>query len=204
MCDTIICMEELKFVIASNIVKYRTSIGITQLELAEKLNYSDKSVSKWERGAALPDVIVLKKMAELFGVKVDDFFEVHEGHEIVLPPKQKTRSRVIISLLACGLVWLVATLVYVVLNWIGVAGSWKSFVYAIPVTFIVAIVFSALWGKRWLQFTTISLFVWTLLASIYITFIGTKAWLLFLIGIPTQILVILWYTLIQNNRAKKK
>lgn len=196
-------MEDYKLIIASNIVKYRTSLGITQMELAEKLNYSDKSVSKWERGASLPDVVVLKKMSELFGIKVDDFFDIHEGNEIIIPPKQR-KSRLLITLLACGLVWLVATLIYVVLNWIGVIGSWKSFVYAIPVTFIVAIVFSVLWGKRWVQITTISLLIWTFLASIYITFIGTKAWLLFLIGIPMQILVFLWYTLIQNIRTKKK
>lgn len=197
-------MEELKRVIASNIVKYRTSMGLTQYELAQKLNYSDKSISKWERGLSLPDVIVLKQMADLFSIKVDEFYEVHETDVIIEEPKQRKLSRLIITLLACGLVWLVATLIYVALNWLGVVGSWKCFVYAIPATFVVAIVFSVLWGRKWLQLVIISLFVWTFLASIYITFLGTKAWLLFFIGIPMQVLVLLWYTLIYNKSNKNR
>jgi len=64
-------MDELKIVFASNLIKLRTRAGMTQAELGEKLHYSDKSVSKWERGESVPDAYVLKCIAELFGVSVD-------------------------------------------------------------------------------------------------------------------------------------
>ena len=62
-------MEELREIIAKNISDLRKKSGLTQIELAEKLNYSDKAVSKWERGDSVPDVGVLKQIADLFGVR---------------------------------------------------------------------------------------------------------------------------------------
>lgn len=198
-------MEELKVVIAQNIVRYRTLAGITQIELAEKLNYSDKSVSKWERAQGVPDIAVLKSMAELFGVTVDDLISPHEEAEkIILPSKKFRKSRkIIISLMATGLVWLVATVVYVILGLIGITGIWRCFVYAIPVTMIVLTVFSALWANRVCLGISVSLLVWTVLTSIYITFIGTKAWLFFFIGIPLQMLTILGAVLLRIGDKKR-
>ena len=64
-------MDELKLIFASNLIRLRTAAGMTQAELGEQLNYSDKSISKWERGEAIPDAAVLKRMSEIFGVTVD-------------------------------------------------------------------------------------------------------------------------------------
>ena len=63
---------ELKLVIAKNIAALRTAGGMTQIELAEKLNYSDKAVSKWERGESVPDVLTLMHLADQFGITVND------------------------------------------------------------------------------------------------------------------------------------
>ena len=199
-------MENLKEIIASNIVRFRSSAGLTQIELAEKLNYSDKSVSKWERAQGIPDIGVLKEMADMFGIKVDDFLIFHEDNEkIVIPSKKSNNLRhVLTTLISCGLVWLVATLVYVVLNLLNITGSWKCFIYAIPATMIVATVFSAIWGRRWCTTLFVSLLVWTSLMSVYITFIGTRAWLLFIIGIPLQILIILGSILLRFKERKIK
>ena len=198
-------MEDIKVIIAKNIVAYRTSLGITQIELAEKLNYSDKSVSKWERALGVPDILVLKEMAELFGVKVDDLITPHENSEkIVLPDKRSKRAkRVLITLMSTGLVWLVATIVYVILGLIGLEGIWRVFVYALPATMVVFTVFSALWGNRVYLTVSVSLLIWTVIASIYITFIGTKAWLFFFIGIPLQILAILGMVLLKVADKRK-
>ena len=62
---------ELKDIVAKNLVELRKIFGFTQLEKAEKLNYSDKAVSRWERAQAIPDAKVLLQLAELFGVTVD-------------------------------------------------------------------------------------------------------------------------------------
>ena len=74
-------MEDLKQIVAANIIALRTNLELTQAELGEKLNYSDKSISKWERGEAIPDVRVLKEMAQIFGVTVDYLINDHNGEE---------------------------------------------------------------------------------------------------------------------------
>ena len=143
-------LESLKQTIAKNLISFRTSRGLTQSELAQKINYTDKSVSKWERGLGVPDVLVLKELADLYGIKVDDFLTENENtSKIVLADKDKRGSRLLITLLSAGLVWLVATLVFVVLLWLKIDRAWLSFIVAIPVCFIVLIVFSSLWGKIW-------------------------------------------------------
>ena len=63
--------QNVRSIIASNLTKYRKNLGLTQLELAEKLNYSDKTLSKWERGESIPDIVTLKQLASIFGVSVD-------------------------------------------------------------------------------------------------------------------------------------
>ena len=138
-------LESLKQTIAKNLISFRTSRGLTQSELAQKINYTDKSVSKWERGLGVPDVLVLKELADLYGIKVDDFLTENENtSKIVLADKDKRGSRLLITLLSAGLVWLVATLVFVVLLWLKIDRAWLSFIVAIPVCFIVLIVFSSL------------------------------------------------------------
>lgn len=201
-------MEELKQIIAKNLISFRTSAGITQSELAEKINYSDKSVSKWERGLGVPDIFVLQTLACLFGVKVDDFLVENENSSkvIIKDSGSKKGSRLLITLLSSGLVWLVATLVFVVLLWVKVPRSWVSFIVAIPVSFIVIIVFSAMWGKIWETALFVSALVWTIALSGYVIFYQTSAELLFLLCIPIQVLIILWYLLeyLLKKRKNKK
>lgn len=51
----------------------RKTLGMTQKQLAEKLNMSDKSVSKWERGVCLPDVSVYMELCEILGISINEF-----------------------------------------------------------------------------------------------------------------------------------
>lgn len=197
-------MEELKQVIAKNLIHFRTNAGLTQLELAEKINYSDKSISKWERGLAVPDVLVLKQLADMYGIKVDDFFTDGENIEsIELVSTGKTGRHVLITLLSAGLVWLVATLCFVVLHWLGVERAWLSFIVAIPACAIVLIVFSALWGRLWVTAIFVSILVWTIAMAGHLIFYWTNAELLYLICIPVQVLVIMWYILMYILKRRK-
>ena len=63
-------MEEFEFkkIVAENLVRERRESGLTQLDIAKKLNYSDKAVSKWERGEAVPEAYVLKQLATIYNV----------------------------------------------------------------------------------------------------------------------------------------
>jgi transcriptional regulator with XRE-family HTH domain len=65
-------IENLKSIITSNLIKYRKQAGLTQAQLASKLGYSDKTVSKWEREEGVPDIYILKEIADLYGVTVND------------------------------------------------------------------------------------------------------------------------------------
>ena len=65
-------MTDLREVIAKNICELRCEMNMTQLQLAEMLNYSDKAVSKWERGKCCPDITLLPELARYFEISVDE------------------------------------------------------------------------------------------------------------------------------------
>ncbi|MBQ7163991.1 MAG: helix-turn-helix domain-containing protein [Clostridia bacterium] len=191
-------MDELKANVAKNIAANRKRLNLTQLQLAEKLNYSDKAVSKWERAEAVPDVYILQRLAEIFGITVDELIgSPTDASEKTPAPKNR---KVIISLLSVGLVWLIATVTFVALVWAGVEGrKWLAFLYAIPVSAIVGIVFSAMWGKRAGTTAIVSLLIWSIALAVLLTFPKTNVWLIFIIGIPLQALAVLWYFLKRNK-----
>ncbi len=190
---------ELKNIIAKNISELRKASGLTQLALAEKLNYSDKAVSKWESGASIPDVIVLKEIADLFGVTVDSLLSENCKAEKVSP--RKTRIHVIITLLSVMLVWLIGTLVFVSLGISGILkNAWLAFVWPVPVSFIVVLIFNSIWGKRRLNYLVISFLMWTLLAAIYLSALKYNPWLLFVMGVPGQIIICLWSGMKKTSR----
>ena len=113
-------MDELKLIFASNLIRLRTAAGMTQAELGEQLNYSDKSISKWERGEAIPDAAVLKRMSEIFGVTVDYLLDEHDAWQPAPDPADvRDRSHAsIIQVALTGIVTL-AVLVFVVLGGLG-------------------------------------------------------------------------------------
>lgn len=193
-------MDNLKLIIAKNITELRTSMGLTQLELGEKLCYSDKAISKWERGESMPDITVLKEIADMFGVTVD--YLLHEEHpeEISKPVKRnRYRLHLIITLLSVLLVWFIATFSFSIGGIINSEAKalWLSFIYAVPVTFIVWLVFNSIWFHKKLNYIIISLLMWSVIASIHISFVVLTAvdfriWMLYFIGIPGQIAIITW------------
>ena len=190
---------ELARTVGKNITRLRKSANMTQLELAEKLNYSDKSVSKWEQGNGLPDVRILMQIADLFGVFLDDL--VHEQRDRKLMPKTvRLLRRTIIMTCSALLVWLVAVLNFVILRIASpnLSYVWLAFVYAVPVSAVVLRVFSCVWHYKWMRMITISVIIWTTLACIYLTLyaFGYNVWLIFLIGVPLQMSIIfflLWW-----------
>ncbi|MBQ4612535.1 MAG: helix-turn-helix transcriptional regulator [Clostridia bacterium] len=189
-------MDDLKKIIANNISQLRRDNGVTQLELAERLNYSDKAVSKWERGESYPDVATLKEIADMFSVTVDYLLQAEHVQEKVkrreYTRKQK-RNRFLIAAISCVLVWLIATFVFTSMDMIPqVRGGWLAFVYAVPVTAIVCLVFNSIWGRPRMNFVIISVLMWSVLATVCLTMLTLNLWLLFLVGIPGQIIIVLW------------
>ena len=188
-------MEDIRQIVAANIAALRKNAGYTQLALAQKLQYSDKAVSKWESGASMPDAGVLLAIASLFGVTVDYLLQAEHGAQ-PLPVSSaagQRRRHLIIALLSVALVWLIATAVFVFMTFSPVEGPmWLSFVWAVPASLIVALVFNSIWGKRRRNYLYISLLMWTFLGSVYLTCLPRNLWLLFVIGVPGQAIVLLW------------
>ncbi len=188
----------LKNIIAQNIAQLRRDNNMTQLELAEKLNYSDKAISKWERGESLPDVAVLKNIADIFLVSVDYLLE--ETHKKIAPPAARTttrrRRRGVITWLGVLLVWMVATIAFVTLQLIFPVemNAWLTFVWAVPVSAVVWLIMNSVWFNRRRNYFIVSVLMWTVLAAAHITLLvaGVNVWLIYLLGIPAQIIIFLW------------
>jgi len=182
-------MDNLKDIVAKNILYLRTNSNMTQLELGEALSYSDKAVSKWERGEAIPDAYVLKKLSILFNVSVEYLLSEHSEDELKAVTPHKIDRRIITLISFVG-TWTLAIIVFAILFFLG-SVEWLVFVYALPVSLIVMIVLTAVWGSATANIFYISFAVWSILAAIYLTFLQYNWWLLFVIGIPAQIIVLL-------------
>jgi transcriptional regulator with XRE-family HTH domain len=182
-------MENLKDIVSKNIIYLRTNNKMTQLELGEALNYSDKAVSKWERGEAVPDAYVLKKLSTIFNVTVDYLLNKHDEKELKAVAPHRFDRR-IISLISFLGTWTLAIIIFAVFWFLG-SLQWLVLIYALPVSLVVMIVLTAVWGKAKTNFYNISFTIWSVLAAIYFTFLQHNWWLLFIIGIPVQIIVLL-------------
>lgn len=191
--------ELLAVAVAENIATLRAAHKMTQLELGEALNYSDKAISKWERGEAVPDAYVLSDMAALFDVSVDWILTKHEKDEA--PPRKADRvahiRRSITSLSFFG-VWTLATIVFVTLAIVDIF-EWKVFIYTIPISLIVLIVFNALWGGRRRCFLLVSLLIASLLLTLYVIFLERNFWMLFILAAPAEICVLITYYLVEKK-----
>ena len=192
-------MNDLKQIIANNITTLRKVKNLTQLEFANELNYSDKAISKWERAESIPDVIVLKQIADLFGVTVDYLLKEHSEDEKLIVIKNKTSSnglnKIPLSLLSASPIWTIATIIFTLISIFTGKYVWYVFYISVPLTILMFIIFNTLWGNRRNNYIIVSFFVWSILACIYLCLIKFNLWQLFILGIPAQLAIILWSTL---------
>ena len=212
--------EKLKTQLGANIVAYRKRSGLTQARLAEKLNYSDKAVSKWERGESMPDVLTLVQLAELFGTSVDELIRdpdeipantggpIEHAMEVAVEKtlKRKANKKVILGLSSL-LVWFVALLVFVIVSSLDIPRSWIAFLYAIPADAIVQLSLRSAWRDFRLNKTLISIIMWGGLLSLYVSlklFVHVDIWKLFLLGIPGQVAVLLWFRMYGKSIWEEK
>ena len=193
-------MDDLKRIVAKNIIYLRTSHKMTQLELGEAISYSDKSVSKWERGEALPDAFVLKELSKLFNVPVDYLLHEHDEKDLK-PVKAQLYDKRIISLVSFLGTWTLALIIFAVFWFLG-SMYWIIFAYALPASLIVMIVLTAVWGKSKTNIFFVSLLIWSIIAAVYLTFLQYNWWLLFVIGIPAQIITVLAFYIKRTPKSK--
>ena len=251
-------MQNLKPIIAKNISNLRQQNNLTQGDLADKLNYSDKAISKWERAESIPDVAVLKKIADLFDVTLDylvsendkepsdesdfsenskangssssnssnhdpanvdyansdsatsdneDYNNINKSNEDSNGNKRlrfiykssPLRKHGFITGICIILAWLLATLAFVLMDIFTNDNyyHWLFFIYAIPVSCIIWLVFNSIWFNKRRNYFIISLLMWSSLISIVLSLLpfGRNMLLIMILGIPGQIIIYMWSNL---------
>ena len=200
---------DLKENLTANLIRYRKALGLTQAELAEKLNYSDKSVSKWEHADSLPDISILYALADMYGVTLDYLTSDNaeeQANMMKTPEKSLENDRIIIASLTVTSIFLIAALifVYTYLN-AKILSGWIAFIWALPVSFFALTYYNRIWTKnKIISITLKSLFLWTLLAAICLQFMSYKLWLIFVLGVPIELIILLTANLTPKwKRAKR-
>lgn len=196
--------KDIKQIIAKNLANLRKNKKITQTELAEQFGYSDKAISKRENGDTLPDIQTLYQLCEFYNVTLD-FLVSEQSFDEKIKYINHLNKRVIINnslieLLYCSFVWILAVIIYVYLYTFSEINYWQIFIWAIPATTIVMLLFTKVWKQKLYTFIVRSLFFWTLVTACYIQFIEYNIWPLFFLMIPIQVALIL--TIAINDKLK--
>ena len=179
--------EEIKTNFSQNLIKLRKANNLTQLALAEKLNYSDKAISKWEVGSVIPDIETMTKLAEFFGTTVND---------LIYPEKRKFtgafwRNHVLITLLSFGLVWFLSSIVFLILQQTtDLSRLWLTFTISTIISLIVLVVLTAIWFKGLCVYISVSGLFWSIIINIYLFINDPSIWFIFIIGAFGQLLIL--------------
>lgn len=184
-------MKNIREIVSSNISTLRRNMGLTQIGLAKKINFSDKAVSRWEKGEVLPDIETLESLAKIFGVSLTYMLEEHTTTK--KQTKRITPSEVAVALLAVCIVWCIATVIFVYLQIIYDYSYWKIFIWAVPATAITVLYFNRKWNNITVRLVFRMILNWTFLTAIYLQLLHLNMWLIFVIGVPVQVLIIVAY-----------
>lgn len=189
--------NDIKTTVASNLIALRKSKGLTQADVANALNYSDKSVSKWEHADSLPDISILSALADMYGVTLD--YLTHEDAEEQLAyvngkHKPDRERQLTIEILAVTIILLCSTVAFVYgycfreVQYV----FWQAYLWAIPASSILLLYFNRVWHKNRLASIILkSILLWSLLLCIYLQFFDYKLWMIFIIGVPIEAIFIL-------------
>ncbi len=192
-------MDDLKLIVASNIIKLRTSRNMTQTELGEMIKYSDKTISKWERAESVPDIFVLKQLADIFGVDVDFLITSHD--EWISPEEEKNDRRVYstITLITLAGIFTLAFLVFTIF-WILGNVEWRIFAYTATAALIVWLVLNSIWHKGKRNWIIVSALVFSIIANVYISLLKYNPWQLLMVAIPAELIVFLSFMVAKFKR----
>ena len=207
----------VKETVKENLIRLRREHKLTQLELSEKINYSDKAVSRWETGEVTPDVETLESLASLYGIPITSFFlpvgeklskkerkaqkravklQKKREKKTVEAPKKKQKDparprRIAILIASLCLLWTVALSLFFILDAAALSGAWYTFIWGVPATF--SILFAYFFVRRHIVTSTVflSLFTWSVLAATYLQIAVWRLFPLLFLGIPLQTVILL-------------
>jgi len=198
-------MEDLRKTIGNNLSELRKRRGLTQLELAEKFNYTDRAVSKWENGDTLPDVEILYNLCEFYGVTLDYLTLEHTNYYVKRNDELQLWNKIAITCLVAMIVWGLATIIFVISLLRRHTPLWQSFVVAVPISALLTLYFNRVYFKNKLtRIICWSVFTWSLIASAYLIIMDPQFWPLFLLGIPAQASILLYFLFKTTSNKEDK
>ncbi|MDR2665041.1 MAG: helix-turn-helix domain-containing protein [Oscillospiraceae bacterium] len=195
---------QLKKRIAENLIYYRKTTGMTQAELASRINYSDKSVSKWERAGGTPDIYVLTLLASLYGVTVNDLISENAPRPPA-DPHGEQRRRVTVCLLAVVFAWFVTTAIYAVLRLLVPSFEEARYVFLLapPASCVIFLVFASIWWGYFVRFISVAALIWCTAACLYAVDPYKRHLLLLSVVVPLQLVAFLWFMMKKQNARRR-
>ncbi|MFA6620100.1 MAG: helix-turn-helix transcriptional regulator [Bacilli bacterium] len=201
---------ETKDIIAENIIGLRKKKGLTQAELAAQLGFTDKAVSKWERGLSLPDAPTLQELATFFGVDVNYLFAAHvydpldEESERKLRRKEMLIKAIYIGSLFLIFVILSAILLSAIADIYDETAKIRAYLFILPGLACLALFINIAFGHNGrMNLILSSLLTWALADALYY-FLGHRLVLIFAIAAVLQIAIVLFPKLSTPKGKKKK
>ena len=197
-------MKNLREIIAGNIIALRKQQGLTQLDLAKQVNYSDKAVSRWEKGEVVPDVETLQKISEVLSVPLEYLLQEHNSENADVEQRYILRNEIAFKIMTVLAVWIVATMVFVLSEIYYDYINWKIYVWAVPISCIALLYLNRKEKNRLAALILNTLLCWSLITCFFIQFFDYQAWIMYIVGIPIQAAVIISYLSKRPHRTKRK
>ena len=192
-------MKEIKEIIAQNLIQLRKKNNLTQNELAEKLNYSDNTISRWEHAEITPSIETLEQIANIYNVSVETLIKENATEQSEKERRVSIAKHIATIILCVCQVWFVAAIGFFYIQTFTSASAWILFVWAVPLSCIIAFILCNRWKNKIPRFVLATIFLWSLITSIYLQFLTHNLYLLYIIGIPIQISLCIYYFLRKKN-----
>lgn len=195
-------MNNVREIISNNIVELRKAHHLSQAELGNALAYSDKTISKWERGESLPDIETLTNIAEYFKVDLNFFIVPHDNlsNKVNVNTKKSLyKKSLTAALLVLGILFICTTIfMYGYLSQKqGWQLSWLSFMYFAPISTLTIIIYMRKYLNRLSFIILLSILLWSFLSCVYVNVLmlsDSNIWMLFISGAPVQAaIILLWF-----------
>lgn len=187
-------MNDIKHIIAKNLISLRKKHNLTQNELAEKLNYSDNAISRWEHAEVTPSIETLEQIAKIYNVPLKTLIEDNALKSAEMTDKRQLINKLAAVLISASIVWFLATISFVFARLIWNYTFWQIYLWAMPIVSIVMMPFHHYWGRHIYKYTILTIFTWTLLLATFVQFLKFSPWMwiVFILGIPVQIGLSIW------------
>ena len=195
-------MKSIREIVCSNLIMLRKQNKLTQQDLASKISYSDKAISRWEKGEVLPDIEVLQQLSNIYNVPLSYMLEEHSKEDSVAFILRTTK-RIATVMLSYITVWTAFIVLYVYLKIWHDFNYWQLFVWALPISVLVLLVMNNIWGNKKYNIYLESFILWSLITAIFLQFLAEDVWLIYLVGVPIQLILIIQAVFYPFNKKRK-